>query len=171
MTKVLRPFAFALAAAIALPFSTVAAQGEFNVGTKIISAGLLTGSAGGTGLGGAFEYSLLELAPKLRLGVGATLGYYSDSDFGIDVSSIPILANGNVHFALPEVPKLDLFAGLAVGFVRTSIDLLGESVSDNETVVGVNLGGRYFFTDKLAGVAQLGVGDIPEIFVGITFKL
>lgn len=87
MIKSLRPFAVALAAAIALPLTTASAQGDFAVGTKIISAGLLTGGGGGTGLGGAFEYSLLELAPNLRLGVGGTLGYYSDSDFGVSVSS------------------------------------------------------------------------------------
>ncbi len=171
MIKSLRPFVFALATTIAIPFTTATAQGDFAVGTKIVSAGLLTGGGGGTGLGGAFEYSLLELAPNLRLGVGGTLGYYSDSDFGVDVSSIPLLANGNVHFALADVPQLDLFAGLAVGIVRTSAEVLGVSASDNTSVVGVNLGGRFYFNEKLAGVAQLGVGDIPEIFVGITFKL
>lgn len=76
-----------------------------------------------------------------------------------------------MHFALKDVPQLDLFAGLAVGIVRTSAEVLGVSASSSTSVVGVNLGGRFYFTEKLAGVAQLGVGDIPEIFVGITFKL
>lgn len=165
MLKSLRPFALALAAAAAVPASSAMAQGEFTPGTKIASVGLLSaGNGGGTGIGGAFEFSMLELAPNLNLGIGGSVGYYSR----FSVTSIPLYANGNVHLALPSVPELDLYAGLAVGVVRFS----GDGVSGtSDLFIGVNLGGRYYFTPKVAGFAQLGVGDVPELFLGVTFKL
>ncbi len=169
-----RPAALALVAAVLLPFSASQAQGEFNVGTRVFSAGLMTGSGGGTGLGAAFEVSMLELAPNIRLGVGGTVGYWSTSSPGIDARVIPVLGNANVHLALEEVPQLDLFAGVALGLVFTSLDVdsnvsvVDDSRSDLE--FGINLGARYYFTDTVSGFLQLGVGDIPEIFVGLGFK-
>lgn len=182
MTKTLRLSALALAAAIALPASSAMAQGEFAVGTKLVNVGLLTGSGGGIGIGGGLEVSVIELAPNIRLGIGGTVGYISDSEdgFGGDftVTVIPVLGNANVHLAVPSVPELDLFGGLALGIVRVSADydgigseLVDASASDTQTAVGINLGARYFFTPTLAGLAQLGLGDeIPELTLGISFK-
>ena len=99
MTNTLRLSALALAAAIALPASSAMAQGPFSPGTKLVSAGLL--SDGGTGFAGSFEYSLLQLAPKITLGIGGTVGYFSESSLGFSFSSTPILANGNVHIEIP----------------------------------------------------------------------
>lgn len=169
-----RPAALALVAAIMLPFATAQAQGEFSVGTRIFSAGLITGGSGGTGLGAAFEVSTLELAPNIRLGLGGTAGYWSDSEPGFDVRVIPLLGNANVHVAIEEVPQLDLFAGVALGLVISSVDVDNAAVdvdeSDTSLEFGINLGARYYFTNMVAGFVQLGVGDIPEIFVGLSFK-
>jgi hypothetical protein len=171
MLKSLRPFALALVAAAVMPLSSAMAQGEFTPGSKILNLGLFLD--GGTGFGGSFEASVKELAPNIRLGIGGQVGYYSESNFGIDVSSIPVHALANVHLAVPSVPQLDLFAGLAVGVIRTSVsgglgDILGEDASTTDFGAGVNIGARYFFTPKLAGMAQLGVGDVPELFLGVT---
>lgn len=169
-----RPAALALAAAVLLPFGAAQAQGDFAVGTRVFSAGLMTGGSGGTGLGAAFEVSTLELAPNVRLGLGGTVGYWSDSEPGVDVRSIPLLGNANVHVAIEEVPQLDLFAGVALGLVFTSVDIDNAAVdvddSDTSLEFGINLGARYYFTDTVSGFLQLGVGDIPEIFVGLGFK-
>ncbi len=170
MRKALRPFAFvALAAALVAPLSNAEAQGEFTPGTKLLSVGLM--DFGSTGFGGAFEVSVLELAPNIRLGIGATAGYVSHSSFGADATTLPLYANGNVHFAIPSVPQLDLFAGAAFGIIRTSVKVLGESVSDSDTGFGINIGGRYHFTEKLGAFAQIGLTDeVPDFFLGITFK-
>jgi hypothetical protein len=171
MRKSLRPFAFALAAALSLPASAAMAQGEFTPGTKILSLGVL--SDNGTGFSGAFEYSLLELAPNVRLGVGGSVGYFSEDVGAFSFSSMPILANGNVHLALPDVPALDLFGGASFGIVRFSYDNDfpgGDDASDSDTVFGINLGARYYFTPRVGAVAQFGIGDVPELFFGVTFK-
>jgi hypothetical protein len=175
MIRTFRPFSIAFAGAFAvaalLP-STARAQGEFTPGTKVVSVGLL--SDGGTGVGGAFEYSLLELAPKIRFGIGGSVGYFSEDVGSASFSSLPILATGNLHFALPEVPALDLFAGAALGIVRFSYDddfPGSDEFDDTDTVFGINVGARYYFTPRVGGVAQLGLGDVPELFIGLSFKL
>lgn len=171
MRNSFRSLAVAVLATVALPLSSAVAQGAFTPGTKMVSVGLL--SDGGTGVAGSFEYSLLELAPNLTLGIGGTVGYFSESNLGFSRSSMPILANGNVHLALPDVPQLDLYGGIAVGIVRFSYDtgFPGRNdASDSDTVVGVNVGGRWMFTPEFGAFAQLGLGDVPELYLGGSLK-
>ncbi len=175
MSRSLRTFAVAVLATVALPLSSAVAQGAFTPGSKLVSVGLL--SDNGTGVAGSFEYSLLELAPNLTLGIGGTVGYFSQ-DAGVigKFTSLPILANGNVHLALPDVPQLDLYGGIAVGIVRYSYDsnfnFPGDNdlYSDSDTVVGFNIGGRWMFTPKFGAFAQLGLGDVPELYLGGSLK-
>ena len=139
------------------------------MGTKLINVGLLTGD-GGTGIGGGFEVSAVQLAPQLRLGLGGTVGFYSESVGNVDITRIPLLANANLHLYLPSVPELDLFAGAALGIISVNVENdIGDN-SGSDSVFGINLGGRYYFTPTLAATGQIGVGDIPEIFLGISFK-
>ncbi len=172
MIRTLRPLALTLAAAAMLPLSTAEAQGEFAPGSKVVSVGLL--SDGGTGVGGAFEYSVMELAPNIRLGLGAFLGYFRGSGGFSRYSAVPILASGNVHLALPELPALDLFAGVSLGIVQFSYEetpgvmRTDDTVSDG--VFGINIGARYYFAPTVGAFAQLGVGDVPEIFLGLSLK-
>lgn len=173
MRKSIRTFAVAVLATVALPLSSAVAQGAFTPGTKMLSVGML--SDGGTGVAGSFEYGVLEFAPNITLGIGGTVGYFSQ-DAGIfgDFTSMPILANGNVHLALPDVPQLDLYGGLAVGIIRYSYDDnfsgVGADFSDSDTVVGFNVGGRWMFTPKFGAFAQLGLGDVPELYIGGSLK-
>jgi hypothetical protein len=121
------------------------------------------------------EVGLLELAPNITLGVGGTFAYQSQSVAGFDFSTTWIVGNANVHYAIPSLPQLDLFAGVQLGIARSSggVDLgvFGDTDSSvSNTVVGINLGGRYMFTPKLGGFAQLGVADAPELFLGLSIK-
>jgi hypothetical protein len=173
MTRTLRTLAFALAAALSAPLATAQAQSPLPVGSKLLNVGLF--ADGGTGLGASLEVGVLELAPRVSLGIGGTLGFWSNSGPGFDVTTVPVLANANVHFGLPELPQLDLFSGVALGIVRYNVDSDGPgegSREDGETnsAFGVNLGARYEFTSKVGGIVQLGIGDIPELFLGVSFK-
>lgn len=173
MRNSFRSLAVAVLATVALPLSSAVAQGAFTPGQKMVSVGLL--SDGGTGVAGSFEYSLLELAPNLTLGIGGTVGYFSQ-DAGVfgDFTSMPILANGNVHLVLPDVPQLDLYGGISVGIIRYSYDDnfsgLGADFSDSDTAVGFNIGGRWMFTPKFGAFAQLGLADSPELYLGGSLK-
>jgi hypothetical protein len=169
MTKTLRLLAVALAAAVAVPAASASAQdAAFGTGTKLINLGLLTDP---TGFGGGLEVGLMEFAPNFTLGVGGTFAYQSRSSFGVDVSTTWIVGNANVHFAIPSVPQLDLYSGVQLGIARVSVDATGiGDRSDSDTVFGVNVGGRYMFTPKLGGFAQLGIADAPELFFGVSIK-
>ncbi len=172
MSRTLRPLALALAAAATLPLSTATAQGAFTPGSKVVSVGLL--SDAGTGVGGAFEYSLTELSPNVRLGVGAFLGYFTESVGADSYSAVPILATGNVHLALSELPALDLFAGISLGVVQYVYrdEMPGVRVDDTvqDAVAGFNIGARYYLTPTVGAFGQLGIGDVPEFFVGLSLK-
>jgi hypothetical protein len=178
MTRLARCLAAAVVAAAVLPFASAHAQksgaaagsGVFTTGTSIVSVGLLTDP---TGIGGSYEYGLRQLAPGWTLGVGGTLGFQSRSSFGVDATTIWALGNANVHYAIPNVPELDVYGGLSLGIVRTSVDSPSpglSGVSDSDVALGINLGGRYMFTPKLGAFLQLGVADAPEIFLGVSFK-
>lgn len=171
MMKTLRTLTVALAAAALVPLASASAQdAAFGTGTKLINLGIVTGP---TGFGGGLEVGLMELAPNITLGVGGTFAYQSQDVLGFNASTTWIVGNANVHYAIPSLPQLDLFGGVQLGIARTSVDLgiggLGDG-SASTTVFGVNLGGRYMFTPKLGGFAQLGIADAPELFLGVSIK-
>ncbi len=173
MQLAIRRLVLVLGAVLAAPVATAHAQAPLAVGGKLLNVGLF--ADGGTGLGVGFEVGVLELAPRVTLGLGGTFGFWGDSGPGVDVTSIPILANANVHFGLAEVPQLDLFGGIGLGIVRSTFDYDGPGEgprddSDTKSAFGVNLGARYEFTQQLGGIVQLGIGDIPELFLGVSIK-
>jgi hypothetical protein len=165
MTKTLRTLALALVAAAVIPAVSASAQdAAFGKGTKILDLGIVADDP--TGFGGGFEVGLLELAPNFTLGVGGAAAYQSESLF----SSTWLAGVANVHYAIPSMPKLDLFAGASLGIIRTSVDLLGTDISESDLGFGINLGARYMLTPKLGGVVRLGVEDAPELFLGLSIK-
>jgi hypothetical protein len=168
MMKSLRTLTVALAAAALVPLTSASAQNAaFGVGTKILDLGLVVDDP--TGFAGAFEVGLLELAPNLTLGVGGTGSYQSESNFSLTW----IAAMANVHYSLPDMPKLDLFAGAALGISRVSSDVLedlGLDGSSSDVGVGINLGARYMFTDKIGGIVRLGIEDAPDLILGVSIK-
>jgi hypothetical protein len=169
MMKTIRTFTVALAAAALLPLAAASAQGAaFGKGSKILDLGIVTDP---TGVGAGLEIGVLELAPNLTLGVGGAASYQSQSSFGVDVSTTWLAGVANVHYALPNLPALDLFGGASLGIFRASVDAAGlGSASDSELGFGINLGARYMLTDKLGGVVRLGIEDAPELFLGLSIK-
>jgi len=173
----------AIAAALLVPtvaFSQASTR-PFGQGSRIASVGVLTGGDyEGLGLGGSFEVGVKEFTPTLSLGVGAFAGYVrGDLGFGLgNVTQIPVMAIGNVHLAIPSQPKLDLYGGLSLGLLRTSVSfddgdtgLFGdETLSNSDLGLGIQVGGRYAFTPRAMGFVQLGVNDIPLLYAGLSVK-
>lgn len=169
----------AVAALLAAPTHEAAAQ-AFQKGSKVLSLGVMAGGDyEGFGGGGSFEVGILEIAPKIKLGVGGLIGYVRDSEsFGLSdytLSVMPIMAIGNVHFEVPNQPKLDLYAGASAGIIRVSysgdfVGIPGVSASDSDTGFGIQGGIRYGVNDKTSLMGQIGFGDIPLLFAGVSFK-
>jgi hypothetical protein len=189
MKKTLQIISLSLMLALALPFATLNAQ-IFDKGDVVINAGIGLGS---TVYHGAYykttvpplflsgDYCLMEDLGPGNLGVGAYLGYsaykweYSSLDYGWKYSTIIIAARGTYHF-VDLVDKLDLYGGVLLGAKIVSHKYFGDDLySDTHTASGSGAafsvfgGARYYFTDNLGAMAELGYG-IAWLSLGVSLK-
>lgn len=119
----------------------------------VIKDNLFKGS-GALGLGGVLEYTSLQI------------------NNGKDKHSRFILgARGYLHYAFVE--KLDTYAGVTLAYRGDAYKYESESIpniSDGSLMLNAFVGGRYFFTDRFAGMAEVGWG-ISIVTIGVCFKL
>lgn len=173
-------FALATAAVLAMP-SVASAQtsGPFEVGSKVGSIGFMAGGDyDGAGLGVQGEFGFRKLGNTV-LGLGGFVGFQRESETfaGTKVSTtvVPIMAIGNIHFPVASQPKLDLFAGASLGFISVNAEVDGPGLGnydagDSDIGFGIQGGARYNLSNKLSLMGQVGVGDIPLIFAGVSLK-
>ena len=113
------------------------------------------------------------------ISVGGYLGYsahkWEYSGWGWKYSNIVIGARGTFHY--PLVDKLDTYTGLMIGYDIVTAKEFGTSVlgySYNSSSSGLiwswYAGGRYYFNDKIAGVAEIGYG-IAWFNIGLAYKI
>lgn len=175
-----------LVIALVLAFS-VGAQNTFNKGDKVVNLGIGLGSTlySGTYYKGLIPpvSASLELGikdklfdDKSSLGVGAYLGYassrYKYGSWGWNYTDIIVGARGSLHYQL--VDKLDTYGGAIAGFRISTSKAIGTPTVNASTGGGIVLspyiGGRYYFSEKLAGMAEIGYG-IAYLNIGIALKL
>lgn len=176
----------------AAPAATTSTGQAFQKGSFYLGGGLGLGSGLGF-LGGVAFIANAEYGITENIGIGGSVGYWSYSE---DIKStyvsgfstatatttykysiIPIIASGAWHFHIPSVPKLDLAAGLSLGYyiVSTSVstDVAGYTGFAAASASGVAIGvfglARYFVTDNIALRGKLGYG-ITLVEVGVDFK-
>lgn len=111
------------------------------------------------------------------LGIGGFLGYTAakqDSYYSYKYSRLIIGARGYVHYAIVE--KLDTYGGILLGYKSdiSKIDYNDNSpddkFTDGKTTLNIFAGCRYFFNDKIAGMAELGWG-VSILCIGVSYKL
>ena len=152
------------------------AQLAIDKGTKFINVGIGVGgyaSAGGIALGVSGDFGV---APNIT--VGGQVAYRSFSYLGNTdkINYLYFAARGSYHFneiLNLSTDKADLYAGIGLGYESVSYSSsygTGFSTFGSGIFVPVHLGGRYFFSDKVGGFAELGSGIAP-LMLGITFKL
>jgi hypothetical protein len=173
-------------------FSISALQAQesmFNLGDKVISAGIGFGSTLYTGsyythgvppISLSYEQAIKdEVLEKGVIGVGGWLGYtsykYDYLGWGYKYSDFIIGALGAFHY--PLVDKLDTYVGVGLGYNIVSAKefgtLSGEwdyNVSSGGVVFAGMVGARYYFADKFAVFAQAGYG-ISYFTVGVSIRL
>ena len=183
MKKIL---AVLLISSVLLPF-TAAQDNKFAVGDKVVNAGIGFGNVLYSGLGYkstvppvsvSFEKGIKDgILDKGIIGVGGYLGYTSwkwdGGGWGWKYSNLIVGARGVFHY--PLVDKLDSYAGLMLGYgIATSRDFGVTTGVDPYSGGGLTfsgyIGGRYYFTDKYAAMAELGYG-ITYLNLGIAIKL
>lgn len=156
-------------------------------GDKIVNLGLGLGSTLYSGsyyktqvppVSVSAEYIILDglLEDKAAVGVGGYLGYSSYkwtfySDWKI--SSLVIGPRGYFHYNFLD--KLDTYTGLLLGYNIVSSKYTGSGVSTGHAESGGIawswfVGGRYYFSDKFAAMAELGYG-VAYLNIGVAIKL
>lgn len=161
----------------------------FQVGDNVINLGIgfggyYSGSITTPPVSISYEYGLLEnfLIDGAYLGIGGFLGYASSryqvptvvGVFGWDYNYLTIAARGNWHYTF--VDKLDTYFGLGLGYYNISYTEIGNmpiAAGNNPDAGRVflsgHLGARYYFTDNLAAMLELGWGA-SVANVGVAFK-
>jgi hypothetical protein len=115
---------------------------------------------GALGCGGYFGYSLSKV------------DYYGYSTY--KSSMLIIGARGYLHYAFVE--KLDTYGGILLGYkheVSRYIDYDSEynnKFSEGNPTANIFVGCRYFFNDRIAGMAELG-WDLSVITLGLAIRL
>ena len=163
-------------------------QNTFNKGDKVVNLAIGLGNrlySGGSyssvtpAISGSYEYGIKDnlFDANSSLGVGAYLGYTGSkynygSGYGYKYSDIIIGARGALHYQF--IDHLDTYAGLMLGYDIVSAKTFGTGAPNcNATASAfkfdIFLGGRYYFTDKLAGLLELGSG-IAYVNIGVAIK-
>jgi hypothetical protein len=111
-----------------------------------------------------------ELAVTENIGVGATLMAWIWSEGTLIVPE----ADAAYHFTQLNVEKLDAYAGVGVGFAIWSAK--GGYSGSSGIYIDPFLGGRYWFSPKMAVNLRLNIGLIGDWtgvggLLGITFRI
>ena len=164
--------------AIVGSISIANAQEVFHKGTTAINAGIGLGSyySGITipPLSVSLDYGVADNLINGNNGsisVGGFAGYAASSHtygaYKTTFSYIALGGRGAFHYQF--APKLDTYAGLMISY-----DISSASSNNVDATSGIHwslfLGGRYFFTEKIGGFAELGYG-FYNLNLGVTFKL
>ena len=173
---------FLAALALIGSVSLANAQEVFHKGTTAINAGIGLGSyySGITipPLSVSLDYGVADNLINGNNGsisVGGFAGYTASSHtYGAYKSTFSYIAlGGRGAFHYQFAPKLDTYAGMMISY-----DISSASSNNVDTswvaTSGIHwslfLGGRYFFTEKIGGFAELGYG-FYNLNLGVTFKL
>ncbi|AWG21247.1 hypothetical protein FFWV33_06725 [Flavobacterium faecale] len=145
---------FALLLAV-LSFGFANAQAPLEEGGLQLNLGIGT-SGWGTPVYAGIDYGI---APNFTL--GGELSYQSYNTAGYKSNILGIQANGNYHFnEILNIPsEWDLYGGASLSYYNWTSKIDGKKADysgADDIGVGLQVGGRYFFTDKLAINLQLG---------------
>jgi len=170
-------------------FAQISAQeSSFLKGDKVLNIGLGLGSTLYSGsfyssqippISGSLEFGIVDgLLDKGVIGVGPYVGYssykYEYLGYGWKYSNIIIGARGSFHY--PLLNKLDTYAGILLGYNIVTAKEFGDpgsgsNISSASSGVAWSgfIGGRYYFTDALAAMLELGYG-IAWLNIGVALK-
>ncbi len=172
-------------------FGASAQESTFKVGDKVVNVGLGIGNVHYSGSGyktqipplsASFEMGVKDgILEKGLIGVGGYLGYasykwtsvWNGDEYGWKYSNFILGARGTFHY--PLIDKLDTYSGLMLGYEVVSVSEIGVptgwgSANASGFIWSWYAGGRYYFTNKIAGMLELGYG-ITYLNLGVAIKL
>ena len=192
MKKFSRISVLLIAMAIILSQSTVKAQ-AFKTGDMVANLGLGFGWYGygyGTTSLPAFSLSMEKGIKDLTnigpLSIGGIVGfkhatYAWQTSYDWSWNDIIVAARAAIHYDLFKNEKIDTYGGIALGVRVQSYsyytwvapygtnDYKKQHENYTHGLFAFYLGGRYFFSDRLAGFAEVGYG-LGYLTLGLSYK-
>jgi hypothetical protein len=115
------------------------------------------------------------------LSVGGIVGYKHASynwlsNYKWSWTDFLVAARGAVHADLLKMENVDTYGGVGVGLrfqshnYYTPFEYAKAKESTVHPVIALYIGGRYYFTDKLAAFGELGYG-LGYFTIGLSYKL
>jgi len=179
---------FLLFVVVSLTLTQLMAQDPvFVKGDKVLNIGIGLGSTLYSGsyyksaippISASLEFGVVDnILEKGVIGVGPYFGYssykYDYLSSAWKYTNMILGVKGNFHY--PLVEKLDTYAGLLLGYNIVTSKWTGSGVEDDYSASSSGLawsgfiGGRYYFKDTFAVMAELGYG-IAYLNIGIALK-
>lgn len=125
----------------------------------------------------SFEKGIRDnIFDKGVLGIGAMAGFsshtYEWGNYSSRLTSLFVGGRGIVHYPIIEDNKIDTYGGLMLGLHYSSFDDNNNILPSVGTGLGWSLfiGGRYYFTEQLGGMLELGYG-LTYLNLGLALKL
>jgi hypothetical protein len=156
-----------------------AQESTFSKGDKVLNLGLGLGSLLGSSYNTTFppvsaslEFGVADkVIEKGAIGVAPYVGvgsYKYDYYVGKEnYTFIVVGARGAFHY--PIANKLDTYIGLLFGYDIVSGTHIGNAIK-SRPVGELFIGGRYYFSEKFAGLLELGYGVVP-VHIGVSLKI
>ena len=110
------------------------------------------------------------------LAVGGIAGFstytYKYASFSSRLTSILVGGRGILHYPIIEDNKIDTYGGLMMGIRYSTFDSNNSILPTSGANLGWSffIGGRYYFSDELAGMMELGYG-MTYLNIGLALKL
>ncbi len=134
-------------------------------------------------ISGSFELGFMDgVLEKGSIGLGGYLGLsaakwespYLGGSYGWNYTNFILGARGAFHY--PLIEKFDTYAGVLLGYNIVSSKYFGDpswsvgSAATSSVVYAGFVGGRYYFSEKIGAMVELGYG-IAYLNLGIALKL
>ncbi|MDR1129358.1 MAG: porin family protein [Prevotellaceae bacterium] len=118
------------------------------------------------------EYGIVDnlINGKASIGAGLYVGYtgmkYDNHTASLSYKSSHFILGARGAFHYQFVDRLDTYAGLILGY-----DIVGGNRTHDasESVWGLYIGARYYFTDRFAVMAEIG-HRVSLLNIGVAFK-
>ena len=167
---------FSIIAFFAISTFSFAQNGAFNIGDKLLNIGIGVNSnySGGHPVGASFEYGITD-----AISVGLNVDYLSykyNESFKFRAFYFEARANYHFNEILNIInDKVDVYAGLAIGYKNFSwkdagVDNILSKTYGSSQYWGAQIGGKYYFSDKIGAFLELGKLGSTNARIGVAFK-
>jgi len=174
-----------------LALNLTAQDNMFAKGEKVLNLGIGFGGGYYSGYSTGFsrtpfisatvDYGVVDgVLDEGTIGIGGYLGYASakyDSGLGFGWKETDIVIGPRGTFNYPLLDKLDTYAGILLAYHVVNLKDTGSwpfgiSSSSNASEIYFSgfVGARYYFTDNIAGMVELGSGRLSLATIGVAVK-